>query len=158
MTVQPFLVGEGWMEIRDGDPSLMAIFRRHYSYEPPAPGRKKQALAVGPGFKLVLMTADGGAICTWRKELHRLDGQEGVNCSIFRRETGPLASKLLGAARERAWERWPGERLFTFINPRKVTPTMVRGHPVWGWCFYLDGWHFAGLTKGGLHILEREVT
>lgn len=154
MNVQPFLIGEGWIEVRDGNPSLMDIFRRHYSYEPPPSGKRKQALAIGPGFKLALMTADAGAICTWRKEQHRKDGQAGINCSIYRRESGEVPSELLKAAMGLAWARWPGERLFTFINPRKVRPTMMRGRPTWGHCFYQAGWRYAGQTLTGLHILE----
>lgn len=153
-----WLIGEGWIEVADGDTTLLALFRRHYSYKPRADGRRKQGLAIGPGFKLALVTADGGAICAWRKEKHRLDGQDGVNCSIFRRESGPKASELLADARQRAWEKWPGARLFTFVNPRHVKPTIRnRGHgyPIWGYCFYVDGWIFEGLTKGGLHILAR---
>jgi hypothetical protein len=158
MTVQPFLIGEGWQEIRDGDPSLIAMHRRHYSYEPPAEGRRKQALAIGPGFKLALMTADGGAICAWRKEKHRKDGQAGVNCSIYRREVGEPSSALLSTAMDLAWAKWPGERLFTFVDPRQVKPTMVKGprghfYAVWGYCFYQAGWLFEGLTAKGLHIL-----
>jgi hypothetical protein len=103
--------------------------------------------------KLALMTADGGAICTWRKEKHRKDGQEGVNCTIYRREHGEVASKLLRDAMDHAWVRWPAARLFTFINPRKVKPTMMRGRPTWGHCFYEAGWRFEGLTQQGLHIL-----
>ena len=151
MLLHPFLIGTGWQEIKDGDLSLMTMFRRHYSYEPGA--RAKKPLAIGPGFKLVLMTADAGAVCAWRKELHRKDGQEGVNCSIFRRESGDVASELLKSAMERAWDRWPDERLFTFVDPRKVSPTMMRGRPTWGHCFYQAGWKFEGLTKTGLHIL-----
>jgi hypothetical protein len=156
VSVQPFLLGDGWVELRDGDPSLMDIFRRHYSYKPPTDGRRKKSLAIGPGFKLVLMTADGGAICTWRVEKHRLDGQAGANCSIFRREHGEAASTLLRAAMARAWTRWPLLRLFTFVDPRSVKPTLMRGRPTWGHCFYQAGWRFAGLTQRGLHILECE--
>lgn len=159
MTVQPFLIGEGWQEIRDGDPSLITMHRRHYSYEPPGPDRRKKALAVGPGFKLVLMTTDSGAICAWRKEKHRKDGQTGVNCAIYRREVGgQTASALLLGAMDRAWQKWPGARLFTLIDPRKVRPTMIKGprghrYAVWGYSFYQAGWRFEGLTGTGLHIL-----
>lgn len=159
MSVQPFLIGQDWMEVKDGDPSVITLHRRHYSYEPPPVGKRKQALCVGPGFKLVLLSADGGALCAWRKEKHRADGQEGVNCTIFRREAGEVASIMLGKARRLAWQRWPGERLFTFVDPAAVPPAMVKGprgflYPVYGYCFYQDGWRFAGLTKKRLHILE----
>lgn len=153
MNVQPFLIGHEWIEVRDGDATARDIFRRHYSYRPRKGGRANE-LIIGPGFKLLLLTADGGALCAWRKEKHRADGQAGVECCIYRRESGDLASALHRPAMARAIDKWPGERLFTFIDPRKVTPTMVRGHPVWGFVFYRCGWHFAGLTTKGLHILE----
>lgn len=158
MNLQPFLVGEGWIEVLDGNPTARDIFQRHYTYRPRSGGRDNE-LIVGPGFKLLLLTADAGALCVWRKEKHRADGQTGVECCIFRREAGDLASNLLLDAMALAWARFPQERLFTFVDPRKVVPTMVKGprgrlYPVWGYCFYQAGWRFAGLTKKGLHILE----
>lgn len=158
MNVQPFLIGDGWIEVLDGNPTARDLFKRHYSYRPREGGRTNE-LIVGPGFKLLLLTADGGALCAWRKEKHRRDGQTGVECAIFRRESGELASALLRSAMERAIDRWPGSRLFTFVDPRKVVPTMVKGpratvYPCWGYCFYLAGWRFAGVSKKGLHILE----
>lgn len=151
--MQPFLLGEGWMEVLDGNDTARAIFHRHYSHRPYADGRKPK-LIVGPGEKLLLLSADADALCAWRKEKHRFDGQEGVNCAIYRREGGDMASVQLRSAMTSAWQRWPGERLFTFIDHRKVRPTIVRGHPVWGFCFYKAGWRYAGLTKTGKHILE----
>ena len=158
MNVQPFLIGDGWIEVRDGDPTARDLFKRHYSYRPRKGGRSNE-LIVGPGFKLLLITADGGALCAWRKEKHRADDQVGIECAIFRRESGDLASNLLRAAMDRALERWPSCCLFTFVDPRKVAPTMVKGprghlYPVWGYCFYQAGWQFAGLTQKGLHVLE----
>lgn len=154
MSVQPFLFGEGWMEVKDGDPTVIDIFRRHYTYKPPKAGRRKQALAVGPGERVVLLLASAEALCAWRCEQHRIDGQEGVNCAIFRREGGAVASDLLRDAMDRAWERWPGERLFTFVDPLEVSITWRAGRPTWGHCFYQAGWRFAGLTKQRKHILD----
>lgn len=155
MNVQPFLFGHGWMEVKDGDPSAFDLFSRHYSNPRLHDRRRRKPLIVGPGNKLLLITADGGALCAWRKEVFRMDAQPGVNCAIFRRERGGLASALLAEARALAWQRWPGERLFTFVDPRKVKPTWRAGRPTWGHCFYQDGWVFEGLTKKGLHILAR---
>lgn len=152
MNVQPFLIGEGWMHLKDGDSSCRAIFDRHYSRYVYADGRRP-VLFVGPGQKMVLMRADGSALCVWRKFISG-DGQQGVNCAIYRNEGAEVASVMLREAMAIAWERWPGERLFTYVNPRKVQYTMERSRPVWGWCFYKVGWSFAGLTKQGLHILE----
>jgi hypothetical protein len=150
--IQPFLIGEGWMHMLDGDPSCREIFDRHYSRYVYADGRKPK-LFVGPGEKMVLMQADGQALCVWRKFISG-DGQWGVNCAIYRNESERKASEMLREAMEEAWARWPGERFYTYVNPRKVKPTIERSRPVWGWCFYKAGWSYVGLTGRGLHILE----
>ncbi|TIM24725.1 MAG: hypothetical protein E5Y74_00580 [Mesorhizobium sp.] len=154
MNLQPFLIGEGWVEVLDGNPTARDLFKRHYSYRPRSGGRLNE-LIIGPGYKMLLLTADGGSLCAWRKEKHRADAQTGIECAIFRREQGDLASDLLRSAMDHVWHRWPAARLFTFVCPKSVPPTMVRGHPVWGFCFYKAGWRFAGLSKKGLHILEK---
>jgi hypothetical protein len=140
------------MHMLDGDPSCRAIFDRHYSRYIYADGRKPK-LFVGPGEKMVLMQADGLALCVWRKQEFSKDGQTGVNCAIYRNESERKASEMLKEAMTMAWHRWPGQRLFTYVDPRKVPATMERSRPVWGWCFYKAGWRFCGLTKRGLHIL-----
>ncbi|MER2536045.1 MAG: hypothetical protein ABTQ31_12865 [Rhizobiaceae bacterium] len=154
MNIQPFLIGDGWIEVLDGNDTVRAIFDDHYSRRRYADGRKPK-LFIGPGEKLVLMMHDASAIAAWRKEKHRLDGQVGVECTIFRRVSGDLASHVLAAARRVACEKWPGERLFTFVDPRDVRPTWRAGRPTWGHCFYQDGWVFEGLTRKRLHILAR---
>ena len=47
-----------------------------------------------------------------------------------------------------AWQRWPGERLYTYVAPGKVKS------PNPGWCFQCAGWRRCGHTQRGLHILE----
>ncbi len=155
MSVQPFLIGEGWMELKDGDESCRAIFDRHYSRYVYADGRKPK-LFVGPGAKLVLMQADGSALFVWRK-FKSDDAQLGVNCAIFRREGGDVASVQILSAERIAHARWPDERFYTYIDPAKVKPTMVRGYPVWGWCFYQAGWKFVGVSKSGKIILAKDT-
>lgn len=163
MTVQPFLLGEGWMAMRDGDASCRAIFDRHYSRYVYADGRKPK-LFVGPGEKLVLMRADGSGLFVWRKFISR-DGQMGVNCSIFRNEGGGLASGLILEAEAFADARWsdPLERFFTYVGPRGVRPTLVKGprglvYPVWGYCFLQAGWTWCGVTSKGLLIYEKTAS
>ncbi|TPM92713.1 hypothetical protein [Mesorhizobium sp. B2-1-3A] len=156
MNLQPDMIGNGWLEVLDGNPTARDLFTRHYSNPRRDGGRGKQpALIIGPGYKMLLITADAGAVCAWRKADIRLDDQTGVECSIFRREQGDIATSLLLAAMRLAWLRWPGQRLFTFVDPREVKPTWRAGRPTWGHCFYQAGWRFAGLTKKRLHILEK---
>jgi hypothetical protein len=153
MNVQPFLFGDGWIEVRDGNDTARAIFDRHYSRHVYADGRKP-SLFMGPGEKMVLLSPAADAVFGWRKFISR-DAQQGVNCAIFRNEGGDLASKLIGEAEALARHRCPGERFYTYVDPAKVKPTMVRGLPVWGWCFFKAGWHFAGVSKSGKIIWEK---
>ncbi|MGE0847677.1 MAG: hypothetical protein AB7L41_15530 [Flavobacteriaceae bacterium] len=150
---QPFLVGDGWVEVKDGNDTVRTIFDRHYSRTRYADGRKPKLMA-GLGEKMVLLTDAADAICIWRK-FRSDDGQNGVNCAVFRREDGDVASRLLREAMDLAWGRWPGERLYTYVDPYHVKPTMRAGRPTWGHCFYQAGWLFFGITKTRrLHILE----
>lgn len=152
MSAQPFLpslLSGPWIVARDGDATARTLFRRHYSYRPYADGRDP-ALFVGPGEKLVLLTPDARALFVWRR-FRCADGQDGVNCAVFRNEdSGQRSSDLIAAADALADARWPGERHYTFVNPRQIQSS----NP--GWCFICAGWRRCGITKWNrLLILER---
>lgn len=135
------------MPIGDGHPVGMALFRRHYSC---TNHNRKIKQFVGPGEKLVLLTPDWRALFAWRKERFRFDGQEGVNCTVFRNEGSPIvASDLIREADRIAWDRWPGERHFTFVDASRVASR----NP--GYCFLMAGYRKCGVTKTGLLIFER---
>lgn len=134
-----------WIQIKDGDERGNAIYRRHYSarhYKNRCP-----KLFVGPGEKMVLITANCDALFVWRK-FRSMDNQTGVNCAVFRNESGLLSSRLINEAVQMARQRWPHERLYTYVNPGKVQSN----NP--GYCFKVSGWTIAGHTKRGLLILE----
>lgn len=138
----------GWFAVRDGDADARAIFHRHYSYKPYADGREPK-LFVGPGEKMVLRHGTGRALFIWRKFICG-DGQEGVNCAVFRNEGAGLSSRLIGEADAMADARWPEQRHFTYVNPRKVESE----NP--GYCFLMAGWRRVGITKcNRLLILAR---
>ncbi len=61
----------------------------------------------------------------------------GVCCAIFRNEGAGVASELILAAMEIAWERWPGERLYTYVDDRKVRRSRQPGR-----CFLKAGWRY----------------
>ena len=130
-------VSEHWLLSRDGDDEARAIFDRHYSRYIYKDGRKPK-LFVGPGEKMVLVTPRYDALFVWRKFIDA-SGATGVNCSIFRNEGPVLSSTLIGEADALAWQRWPNERLYTYVNPR-----VVRGD---GACFKYAGWRRCGRTK-----------
>lgn len=141
--------GEIWLPARDGDMTCRDIFDGHYSRRRYADGRSPK-LFVGPGEKMVLRTADARALFIWRKFIDNvIPHQEGVNCAVFRNEGSAISSDLIRAAVRCAWLRWPGERLYTYVNADRIRST----NP--GACFKAAGWHGgAGMTVGGLIILE----
>jgi hypothetical protein len=71
---QPFLFGETWVPIRDGNVTGLSIFLRHYT----ARLTRKIRQFVGPGGKMVLLTPDARALFVWRKFISD-DAQTGVN-------------------------------------------------------------------------------
>ncbi len=80
-----------------------------------------------------------------------------MNCSVFRNEGAGRSSALIAAADEIAFARWPGERHYTYVNPRKVRSV----NP--GYCFLQAGWSYVRTATGerattksrGLLIMER---
>jgi len=137
-----------WIAAKDGDPTCRTIFRQHYSYKPYRDGRDP-ALFIGPGEKLVLLTPCARALFVWRRFISG-DGQHGVNCAVFRNDGAGLSSDLIREADAIADERWPGERHYTYVNPRRIRSS----NP--GYCFLAAGWRRCGVTKWNrLHILER---
>ncbi len=141
------LVDAVWIPVKDGNDTGRAIFDQHYSRRRYADGRKS-LLYVGPGEKMVLITPDALALFVWRKFISQ-DHQDGVNCAVFRNEGPILSSALIRAADDLAWERWPGSRLYTYIDPRRIRRKRDPGR-----CFLRAGWRHCGWTKGGLRILE----
>jgi hypothetical protein len=137
---QPFLFGDAWVQVRDGDPTAAALFDRHYSRNRNAVGDSRVA---GPGQKMVLLTPCARALFVWRVFLSKdpTAGANDVNCAIFRNEGAGLSSALICAAMALAWERWPARRLYTYVNPRRV-----RGNNT-GCCFLAAGWRRCGTTK-----------
>jgi hypothetical protein len=132
-----------WLPTRDSDPRVLGLWRRHYTWNP-----RRRGTSFGPGEKLVLVTSDGRAAWVWRYQRYRLDGQKGVCCAFFRNESDVLSSELVREACAWAWRRWPGQRLFTLVNPRRVRS------PNPGYCFQAAGWRRAGQTRDGLIVLE----
>lgn len=136
-----------WKQIKDGNICARKLYERHYSCRRYKDGRRPK-LFCGPGEKIVLLSIDEKALFVWRK-FKSMNGQKGINCAIFRNESQILSSLLIKQAEEIAWKRWPGERLYTYVNPRKIKSK----NP--GCCFKKAGWKFAGITKKKLLIFEK---
>ncbi len=142
---QPFLDLSPWIAIKDGDDDARAVFDRHYSRYFYKDGRSPK-LFVGPGQKTVLTTPCGRAIFVWRKFISA-DGQQGINCSIFRNEGAGRSSDLILAAEQLAIDRWGPSRFFTYVDPRSIAS------PNPGYCFKVAGWRVIGITKKRKYLI-----
>lgn len=136
-----------WLVVKDGDPGARALMDRHYSRRHYGDNRKPK-LFVGPGEKMVLVTEQYDALFVWRKFISD-DGQDGINCAVFRNESTSIASEMILEAEVLAWSVWPGKRLYTYVNGKKIKSV----NP--GYCFKMAGWRVCGASKGGLTILEK---
>lgn len=146
-----------WIEVKDGDPRVVGLYRRHYSCRKYNHGQAIDYVRTGitpPGETMILLSPDCSALFVWSLQRFRADGQKGVNCSVFRNESSVRASELIREACKLAWHRWPGERLFTFVDAREIRVIKRHGVPVPGWCFVRAGWTQCGESKKGLIILE----
>ena len=142
---------EYWYPANKFDARAVGLYRRHYSATTHRHGLRIDHLSRGiapPGEDMILLTLDCKALFGWIKQQFRKDKQIGVNCFVFRNEGNILSSDLITEAMTLAKERWPGERLFTFVDPLKVKSS----NP--GYCFIQAGWRKCGRTKGGLLILD----
>ena len=143
-----------WIPVRDGDTRALWLYRRHYSCKPYKDGRRAPGTygfvrkIIGPGEYLLLLTVTCDAVFSWKRFIDA-SGQDGVNCAVFRNEGPLLSSSLILDAEQWAWDKWPGERLYTYVDPRRVSSR----NP--GYCFKSAGWRHCGKTAGGLHVLEK---
>ena len=139
-----------WLVSHDMNPRAQKLADKHYSRK--TPGSKKGF--VGPGEKLVLLSADGKAVFVWlrsKPEL-RADGIDGINCTIFRNEGNVLSSRLILEAETFATKKWHGKKLFTYVDRKKVKSVKA------GWCFLKAGWKEVGQSKKGLLLFEKKVS
>lgn len=146
MSIQSGLDGKiAWYQVKETNPLARGLADRHYSRITPG-----HPLFVGPGEeRMILMSADNTALFVWRKTRFRQDGQKGIECSIFRNEGPRMSSYLIQEAVKLARMKWPGERLFTYVNGKKIRSTDP-GH-----CFIMAGWRKCGKSAGGLTILDK---
>ena len=145
-----------WLPAKDGDPRAFDIMRRHYTYQAYRDNRRcasgnyrNKRMFVGPGAKMVLLRQACDALFVWRKFIDK-SGQSGINCAVFRNESAILSSSLILEAEQLAWARWPGERLYTYVNAGAVRSA----NP--GYCFKMAGWRPCGFSSAKkLVILEK---
>lgn len=160
-------MSEVWISVSCTDDRLRGLYQRHYSSAKATRRRGRpidhpnQVRMVGPGEYLALLTPRCDAGFIWRLSRYRKDGQDGVECVLFRNEGGNgcrnhghehNSVRLIREAVGLADRRWPARRLFTFVDPAKT----LGSHK--GYCFKLAGWQPCGASKGGLLIFEAVVS
>ena len=135
------------MKTSHWDDEMRQLADRHYSRR--TPGAKQFAYS---GRKLVLRDAPGTILWVWMwmYDEHRLDGQTGYNCAIFRNESDRLSSEVIAEAERHAVEYWGPNRMYTYVDPAMVKSS----NP--GYCFLRAGWHHAGYSKYGKRLLVKE--
>lgn len=144
-----------WCLSHRADPSARVLADRHYNRQ------KIGAPQFAPtGSCLVLLSDDAKAFwitsapfAEWVK--HAWAG--AWICSAFRNEGAGKASELIVqaiAASRAHYGDPPTLGMVTFIDRKKVRPTMVRGERTWGWTYRKAGFVDAGETKGGLLALQ----
>lgn len=146
------MIGMNWYGTSKRNPVAAWLYSRHYSSLRNGKSIRDflSAGICGPGESITLLTANSDALFVWLKSKYRQDGQEGVNCAVFRNESDVQSSLLIREAEQIAWARWPEQRLFTFVNP-----TLIRSNNP-GYCFLMAGWQrLDRKTKKGLRILEK---
>jgi hypothetical protein len=72
--------------------------------------------------------------------------------SLFRNEGCERSSNLIREAIAATRYQWdpPTEGMITFVDPKAVPGTPVRGERIYGYCYKAAGFRHVGFTKGGL--------
>lgn len=139
-----------WRQSHHFDKYGARLADQHYSRKTPGSPQ-----FMPPGRRLVLVT-DGAVWGTsWPyPELVAHAWPGAWICSIFRRlpecphQASDLITQAVAATRWRFGEP-PALGMVTWVQPKRVRPTMVHGRPVWGWTFLKAGFEPDVPTKGG---------
>lgn len=144
-----------WCVSHRADPAAARLADRHYNRQ------KIGSPQFAPTGSCVVFLSDCGRafwitsfpLAEWVK--HAWAG--AWVCSAFRSEGAGVASELIRqavAATRAHYGDPPPLGMITFIDRKKVKPTMVRGVPTWGWSYRKAGFIDAGETKGGLLAMQ----
>jgi hypothetical protein len=137
------------------DAEMSMLADRHYSRR--SPGARQ---FLNNGRKIVIRDRAGLVLFgwLWPQDGMRFDDQTGYNCAIFRNESSRLASEILLECEQIAIERWGPNRMYTYVDSRKIQKTRQPGR-----CFIKAGWSYARnadgtrrMSKAGLHLLVKE--
>lgn len=142
-----------WQKSHRADPKARELADRHYNRQKPGTPQ-----FVPPGRCLVLYAENESGKAFWvtswpYAQYVKHEWAGAWICSAFRNEGAGLASDLIReavAATETFFGDPPPLGMITFIDTKKVRPTMVHGVPTWGLTYIKAGFRPVGKTKGGL--------
>ena len=144
-----------WRRSNRADPAALPLADRHYNRQKPGTPQ-----FVPPGRCIVMRTACGRAlwVTSWPFAKYVKHAWPGawVN-SLFRSEGAGVASALIREAVAATRSMWipPELGIVSFVDPEHVSPKMVRGKPLYGYCYLKAGWKHVGFTKGGLWVWQQ---
>ena len=139
-----------WQLSDRADPVTAALADRHYNRQ-----KIGSPQFVPPGRCVVLRTPEADAfwITSWPFAEYVKHAWAGAwVCSAFRNESEHLSSELIieaVCATRAVWPDPPELGMVTFVDKSKV-----RKKRDWGRCYLRAGFEGAGLTKGGLVVLQ----
>lgn len=142
-----------WQKSNRADPKARELADRHYNRQKPGTPQ-----FVPPGRCLVLYTENNNGKAFWVTswpfaQYVKHAWAEAWVCSAFRNEGAGIASEMIRdavAATRAFYGTPPPQGMITFIDAKKVKPTMVHGKATWGRTYTLAGFKPVGKTKGGL--------
>lgn len=139
-----------WEASHRADKRALPLADRHYNRQ-----KIGSPQFVPPGRCLVFITPDQKAlwVTSWPFAQYVKHAWAGawVN-SMFRNEGEYLSSELIRAAIYMTRQTWtpPELGIITFVDPKHVKPTRVRGEKIYGFCYKKAGFRHVGFTKAGL--------
>lgn len=139
-----------WEMSHRADRRAKVLADQHYSRQNPEADQ-----FMPPGSCLVLYASTPRGTAVWGTswplaEFVKHDWAGAWVCSIFRNAGAGVASAMITeavAATRAYYGDPPALGMITFVDETKVQPTMVRGQPVFGWCFRKAGFVEVGRTK-----------
>lgn len=146
-----------WQKSNRADPRARELADRHYNRQKPGTPQ-----FVPPGRCCVFYAETSIGKAFWITSYpyaqyvkHQWAG--AWICSAFRNEGAGIASEMIrqavAATRAELGEP-PPLGMITFVDTKKVKPTMVHGKRTWGRTYQLAGFRPVGKTKGGLLALQ----
>lgn len=135
-----------WRKTWKSDPAALALADRHYSRQKPGTKQFTQNCR-----NLVLIRENALWVTAFPKAEHVKHAWAGAWMnSFFRNEGSELSSQLIleAVAFTRAFVGFEPELgMVTFVDPKHIRPTKVRGTDIYGYCYLKAGFKHVGFSK-----------